>query len=118
MSDSATTTARPSGWSVEGFRAFWANPDASLVPAALTEDVVGHWSGRDEPVCGKVDYTRCIEALIEALPDVQLEVPVHAQQGDLTFVNWIMRATRFGPIRIGSARWRTQPSSTRRACRS
>jgi hypothetical protein len=88
-------------WSVESFEAFWDNPNAELVPAVLTEDVVGYWAGRDEPVRGRDDYTACIAALIAALPDVRLDVAEHARDGEFTFVRWIMHATgRLGPFEM------------------
>lgn len=88
-----TETQTGPRWTVDGFTGFWANPDASLVPHILTDDVVGYWSGRPEPVRGKQDYTACIAALIEALPDVHLEVAEYAETGSYTFVRWIMHAT-------------------------
>lgn len=80
-------------WSVEGFAAFWAHPDIDLVKAVLTDDVVGYWSGRDEPVSGTDDYTACIADLLNALPDVRLEVGECAETGPYTFVRWIMHAS-------------------------
>jgi hypothetical protein len=80
-------------WSVESFQAFWSNPKPELVPPVLTDNVVGHWAGRDEPVRGREDYTACIAALLTALPDVRLDVAEHARDGDYTFVRWIMHAT-------------------------
>jgi hypothetical protein len=88
-------------WSVEGFRAFWSDPDPARVPQVLTEDVVGHWAGLDEPVHGREDYTRCIAALVDALPGMYLEVAEHAQNGDFVFVRWIMHATgEHGPFAL------------------
>ena len=40
-------------WTVEGFGRFWAAPDAGVAAAAVTDDVVGHWAGLDEPVRGR-----------------------------------------------------------------
>lgn len=88
-------------WSVKSFEVFWSSPDPSRVPAALTEDIVGHWAGREEPVRGRADYTRCIAALVDALPDVRLSVAEHAQSGEFTFIRWIMHATgAHGPFEI------------------
>jgi SnoaL-like polyketide cyclase len=93
------STVEQKGWSVEAFEAFWSKPDPSLVPGALTEDVVGYWTGRAEPVRGREAYTRCIAELVEALPDVRLEVAEQAENGEFTFIRWIMRATgRHGPF--------------------
>jgi len=37
------------GWTIDGFRAFWAKPDISMVPAIrnrITSDIIGHGQGR------------------------------------------------------------------------
>jgi len=91
-------------WSVEAFERFWSVPgrDIEIVPAVLTEDVVGHWAGLDQPVRGREEYMRCIRALHVALPDVCLTVPEHAINGEFTFIRWIMHATGAkGPFEIG-----------------
>jgi hypothetical protein len=86
---------------VKGFEAFWSNPVPALVPAVLTEDVVGHWPGRDEPVRGPEDYTSCIAAILAALPDLRLDVAEHAEAGEFAFIRWIMHATgSHGPFRL------------------
>jgi SnoaL-like polyketide cyclase len=101
VTEERTATAERPGWSVEGFEAFWSDPNPALVPAALAEDVIGHWAGRDEPVRGKDDYTSCIVALMEALPDLGLEVGEHARTEEFFFVRWIMRATgEHGPFEL------------------
>jgi ketosteroid isomerase-like protein len=101
MSEQAVATADQQGWSVETFAGFWANPDPSLVPPVLTEDVVGYWPALDEPVRGREDYTRCIAQLVEALPGMRLEVAEHAGSGDFVFVRWIMHATgEHGPFEL------------------
>jgi len=92
MTESTTAIEQPA-WSVEAFAAFWANPDPALVPPILTEDVVGYWPGRDEPVRGRDDYTRCIAAIVDALPDMYLEVAEHARSGEFVFIRWILHAT-------------------------
>lgn len=84
-------TAR--SWSVEGFERFWSKPEPDVVPAVLTDDVVGHWPGRSQPVRGRAAYTDCIRALVAALPDIRLSVAEHAASGECTFVRWVMRAT-------------------------
>lgn len=91
-----TTHTTKTGWSVEAFARFWAAPDPDLVPALVTDDVVGWWPGEDEPVRGVAAYTQALAEIIEPLPDIRLEVAEHATNGDHTFVRWIMHAT--GPI--------------------
>jgi ketosteroid isomerase-like protein len=101
MTGRTTAPGQRTGWTVGAFRRFWASPDAARVENALTEDVVGHWPGHDEPVRGKDDYTRCIAALVEAFPGMHLEVVEHAQVNDITFVNWVMHATgKSGPFEL------------------
>jgi SnoaL-like polyketide cyclase len=90
MLDQSTPTAERPGWSVKMFERFWANPDPKLVPAALTDDIVGYWAGRDEPVRGKAAYTACIAALVDALPGLYITVAEHASSGEFTFIRWIM----------------------------
>ena len=98
--NSAAVTDQPA-WSVEMFERFWSNPDPALVPAVLTEDVVGHWPGRDEPVRGRDDYTSCIAAIVEALPDMRLEAAEHAESGEFVFIRWILHATgEHGPFEL------------------
>jgi SnoaL-like domain len=88
-----TANADRPAWSVEMFAQFWANPDPALVRGVLTEDVVGHWPGRDEPVRGREAYTACIAAIVEALPGMHMEVAEHARNRDYVFVRWILYAT-------------------------
>jgi hypothetical protein len=102
---SAPTRTR--AWSVERFERFWANPDAALVPASLTEDVVGYWAGRAAPVRGREAYTDCIAALLETLPGLYVAVAEHASSGEFTFIRWIMHAD--GPFELsGIDRVRTR----------
>lgn len=102
MTGTAKTTEPRRQWSVRSFEAFWSSPEPSRVPASLTEDIVGHWAGREEPARGRAEYTGCIAALVDALPDVRVSVAEHAQSGEFTFIRWIMRATgAHGPFEIG-----------------
>jgi SnoaL-like domain len=101
MSNQTSPAIERPAWSVEGFAAFWSDPNPAVVPAALTSDVVGHWAGRDGPVRGKDDYTACIAALVDALPDMHLEVAEHAQAGEFVFIRWVMHATgEHGPFEL------------------
>jgi hypothetical protein len=102
-----STPPRTRAWSVEGFERFWAKPDPALVPAALTDDVVGYWAGLAEPVHGKEAYTACIAALLEALPGLYVTAAEHASSGEFTFIRWIMHAD--GPFELsGIDRVRTR----------
>jgi hypothetical protein len=94
-------TVQQPAWSVEMFEGFWSNPDPALVPAVLTDDVVGYWPGRDEPVRGRDEYTGCIAGIVEALPGMRLEVAEHAQAGEFFFIRWILHATgEHGPFEL------------------
>jgi len=105
----ARTVDRPA-WSVAAFEQFWASPDPAVVPAALTDDVVGYWAGLDEPVHGREQYTRCIAALVDALPGMYVTVAEHASSGDFTFIRWIMHGVgELGPFELtGIDRVRTR----------
>jgi hypothetical protein len=106
---SAPAAERPA-WSVELFERFWANPNPDLVPAALTDDVVGHWAGRDQPVHGKEAYTGCIAALVDALPGLLVTVAEYASNGEFRFIRWILHANGdHGPFELsGIDRVRTR----------
>jgi hypothetical protein len=110
MAHESTTTARQAGWSVDGFAQFWSNPNPALVPAALTEDVVGYWPGRDDPVRGRDDYTKCIADLVDALPGMYLTVAEHAESRDFVFIRWVLHARGdHGPFELtGIDRVRTR----------
>ncbi len=82
-------------WSVDAFKAFWSNPDASKVIGSLTEDVVGYWPRPIGVVRGASNYAKVIETMLMVCPDFRLSVPEHAVSGDFTFVRWI--ATGTGP---------------------
>lgn len=82
-----------SGWSVDRFAAFWAKPDAAMVPRALAPDVTGYWPGAAEPVRGIAQYTARIAALLAMVPDFRLELAEHAENGDCVFLRWIAHGT-------------------------
>ena len=92
-------TAR--GWSPELFAEFWAAPDAKYLPPMCAPDIVGHWPGVDRPVRGVSAYIGALTDLLALLPDLRLEVPAHAVNGDTGFVRWVMHATGAnGPFRL------------------
>src|SRR5918992_5075491 len=96
-----TATGQATGFTPEVFARFWAKPDPELVPGALTENVVGHWPGRREPIRGRADYTACIADLVGLVPDFHGEVLEHAQNGDLYFIRWVMCGTgAHGPFEL------------------
>jgi hypothetical protein len=80
------------GWSPELFAAFWAAPDPKYLPDMVTDDIVGHWPGAGS-VHGAESYIAALVELIALLPDIRLEVPAHAVNGDVAFVRRVMRAT-------------------------
>ena len=84
----------PPPFSVDQFARFWAAPDVALVaPAMFAEDVVGDWPGDPELVRGFAAYRARIARLLEAVPDLTLEVAEHATNGNLIFIRWIARGT-------------------------
>jgi SnoaL-like domain len=78
---------------VQGFAHFWANPNLSMLPAALAEDVVGHFPGDAEPVQGRDNYIARIGRFLDLVPSLRLTVAEHATNGDSTFIRWIARGT-------------------------
>lgn len=89
---STTDTRTQPAWSVDVFAAFWDNPDPRLIPAMLTEDVVGIWPGGEE-VYGPEAYTERLAQVLDMIPGMRLEVAEHATNGEFTFVRWIMLAS-------------------------
>jgi len=93
-----TQTATPVGAQspspiVEGFARFWANPNPSVLPPSLAEDVVGHFPGEPEPTRGREAYVAKIAQFLELLPDLRLQVAEYATNGEFQFIRWIGRAT-------------------------
>lgn len=83
----------PGGWSVDRFAAFWAKPDAAMVPRALAPDVAGYWPGDAEPVRGIAPYTARITELLAMVPDFRMELVEHAENDDCIFIRWIAHGT-------------------------
>jgi SnoaL-like domain len=84
------------GWTIEGFRSFWAKPDLSLIPRIYeisTNDIVGYWP----PPIGVVRDSEADVAVIEAIarvsPDLSLTVPEYARSGELHLVRWVATGT-------------------------
>ncbi len=97
-------TSQASGWSVDRWRTFWADPSAerALVrtPTVITDDVVGVWPHATRPVRGKQEYTQRIVALLSLVPDLHLDLMEHATNGEFVFLRWSGRGTGpDGPFR-------------------
>jgi hypothetical protein len=87
------------GWSPALFTEFWAAPELDRVPGIVTSDVVGIWPA--QVVRGRDEYQAALSYLLSLVPDLHLEVPEQAVNGDLTFSRWIMCGTgRQGPFRL------------------
>ena len=89
MPETATLTR---GWSIEGFRAFWAKPDPALVPRIreiATDDIAGYWPRPIGKVQGAIRYIAVIEAILRVCPDLCLTAEDYACAGDLHFVRWV-----------------------------
>jgi hypothetical protein len=85
-------------WTIDAFKAFWAKPNLSRVPAVLsvlTDDVVGYWPRPIGTVQGARPYVTVIADILTVFPDFSLVAAEHATTGDFTFVRWI--ATGTGP---------------------
>ncbi|OBA64769.1 polyketide cyclase [Mycobacterium sp. 1100029.7] len=113
MTDIASATT---AFSAELFAAFWAAPDLSHGLDVLADDIVGYWPGDPEPVRGIVAYTAKIAEILDAAPDLQLEVVdsatvAGATEGEqLVFLHYTGRGTGpAGPFQIrGLDRVRTR----------
>jgi hypothetical protein len=95
MLEQATLTR---GWSIEGFRMFWANPDPALIPRIrdiCTDDIVGYWPKPIGKIKGEATYIAVIDAILRVCPDLVLSAEDYACSGDLHFVRWV--ATGSGP---------------------
>src|ERR1700735_1274577 len=78
------STARK--WSIEGFKAFWANPQPSIVPLfgeSATHDIVCHWRRPIGIVRGAAAYVPVIESILRVCPNLSLSVMEYARSEDL-----------------------------------
>ena len=84
------------GWTIDGFRAFWAKPDISTVPAIrsrITSDIIGHWPRPIGDIHDPDLYLGVIADMLTVCPDWSLAVPEFAESGDLHFIRWIATGT-------------------------
>ncbi|OBJ24897.1 nuclear transport factor 2 family protein [Mycobacterium sp. 1245801.1] len=103
-------------FSAEVFAAYWAAPTMSRGFDILAEDIVGYWPGDAEPVRGIEAYTAKIAELLEAAPDLRLEVidsatvPAATEGEELVFLHYVGHGTGpDGPFQIrGIDRVRTR----------
>ncbi|HEY1442348.1 MAG TPA: nuclear transport factor 2 family protein [Mycobacterium sp.] len=116
-------------FSAELFAAFWAAPDLSRGLDVLADDIIGYWPGDPEPVRGIEAYTAKIAEILNAAPDLKLQVVDSATVDgtaageQLVFLHYIGEGTGpAGPFRIrGLDRsaaatgwwWRTSSATTR-----
>jgi hypothetical protein len=94
-------------FSAEMFAAFWAAPDLSRGLDILADDIVGYWPGDSEPVRGIEAYTAKIAEILDAAPDLKLQVIDSATVDgaaageQLVFLHYIGEGTDpDGPFRI------------------
>lgn len=103
-------------FSAEVFAAYWAAPTMSRGFDILADDIVGYWPGDAEPVRGIEAYTAKIGELLDAAPDLTLDVvdsatvPGAAESEELVFLHYVGRGTGpNGPFQIrGIDRVRTR----------
>jgi hypothetical protein len=78
------------GWSVEGWRAFWADPSPEVavkrVPTVVTPDVEAIWPRVPGRVRGRGEYARRIVDLLTVVPDLRLELGEYAAEGEFVFL--------------------------------
>jgi len=90
------------GFSAEMFAAFWAAPDLSRGLNILADDITGYWPGDPEPVRGIEAYTAKIAELLDAAPDLHLDVvdsatvPGAAVAEELVFLHYVGEGDRPG----------------------
>ena len=109
----ADTTSR---FSPELFAAYWDAPTMSRGFDILADDIVGYWPGDPEPVRGIEAYTAKIAELLDAAPDLRLEVIDSATVSgadvgeELVYLHYVGRGTGpDGPFQIrGIDRVRTR----------
>jgi hypothetical protein len=100
-----TETQTQPKFSADMWAAFWAAPAESRIGDILADDVVGYWQGDRKPVHGRDAYTAKIVELINAVPDLRLElvdsatVDGSAPGEQLVFLHYVGRGTGpDGPI--------------------
>jgi SnoaL-like domain len=111
-----TDTRTAPRFSADLWAAFWAAPDPALIDGLLADDIVGHWPGDPKPVRGRPAYIGKIAELVDAIPDVRLQlldsatVPGSAEGEELVFLHYTGTGTAAsGPIAIrGMDRVRTR----------
>lgn len=103
-------------FSADLWAAFWAAPDPALIDGLLADDIVGHWPGDPKPVRGRRAYIGRIAELVDAVPDLRLQlvdsatVAGGAEGEELVFLHYTGTGTAAsGPITIrGLDRVRTR----------
>ena len=102
-----TDTHTAPRFSAEMWAAFWAAPEMSSGADILADDIVGYWPGDTEPVRGPAAYQAKIAALLDAYPDLRLElidsatVAGKADGEELFYLHYVGRATGpDGPFQI------------------
>jgi hypothetical protein len=103
-------------FSAEVFAAYWAAPTMARGFDILADDIVGYWPGDPEPVRGIEAYTAKIAELLDAAPDLRLDVvdsatvPGAAAGEELVFLHYVGHGTGpDGPFQIrGIDRVRTR----------
>jgi hypothetical protein len=84
-------------FSVEGWKAAWADPSPERVrtriPLIAAPDITGYWPRTTRPVRGPKDYAQRIVDLLTFIPDFRAELIEHATNGDVMFIRWIAKGT-------------------------
>ena len=94
-----TQTQTQPKFSAEVWAAFWAAPDMSRVGDVLADDIVGYWQGDPKPVRGKEAYVGKIAELVNAAPDLALDLVDSAtvdgstSREQLVYLHYIGRGT-------------------------
>ena len=88
------TATTPPRFSAEMWAAFWAAPAMSHGADILADDIVGYWPGDAAPVRGLAAYSAKLTDLLEAYPDLRLQlvdsatVPGESAGEELIFLHY------------------------------
>lgn len=94
-----TDTVERTPLSAQMWAAFWAAPNLASGTEVLADGIVGYWPGHPEPVSGIAAYTAKIAELLQAYPDLRLElidsatVPGPTDNEELVFLHYTGTAT-------------------------
>jgi hypothetical protein len=95
--EAVAQTAPRGPFTVEGWKAAWADPSPervrTRVPLIAAPDIAGYWPRTTRPVRGPQEYGQRIVDLLTFIPDFRAELKEYAVNGDVMFIRWVARGT-------------------------